>query len=104
MSALVLGFLTHSLHFNSKEGMLAEIADAAFTWVMQELKPTLEGFDITVVHLPRRISTELAENRDCLLRREPALGCVTTAEAIARCLNETSPVSMAFHYVAILTP
>lgn len=54
--------------------------------VDQALLPLLEDFEPVIVHLPLQSRSSDAE-WDCALKREPAVGCVTTAEAVARCAS-----------------
>ncbi|KAK9904675.1 hypothetical protein WJX75_000413 [Coccomyxa subellipsoidea] len=49
------------------------------------LMPLLKDFAPIVVHLP--LDSIPHANWDCALKREPALGCTTTAEAVARAVG-----------------
>ncbi|BDA49562.1 DTW domain-containing protein 2 [Coccomyxa sp. Obi] len=53
--------------------------------IFKVLMPLLEGFQADVVHLP--LDSIPRENWECALKREPSLGCMTTAEAVARALG-----------------
>ena len=49
----------------------------------QKLEGAVDAWNMQVVHLPQSPGAD-ARERECLVKREPAPGCVMTAEAVGR--------------------